>query len=63
MDMYRRNSFKDWWEDMGFIYVIVVVFIALIFLLKDARHLVSTASASKAVSAEVADGSPYYWAR
>lgn len=35
MNMYRRNDFRSWFDDVGFIYLIVIGFVALIFLLKD----------------------------
>ena len=38
MDMYRHNTFKDWWQDVGYIYVIAIVFIALIFLIRHIEH-------------------------
>ena len=34
-EMYRRNDFRSWFDDVGFIYLIVIVLVALIFLLKD----------------------------
>ncbi len=38
MDMYRRNSCKNWWDDIGFIYAIVIVFITAIFLIRHIGH-------------------------
>ena len=32
-DMYRRNDFKSWFADVGFLYVVVAAFVALIFAL------------------------------
>jgi len=35
MDMYRRNTWKDWWEDVGFIYAIAIALVVAIFVLSD----------------------------
>ena len=31
MDMYRRNTWKDWWEDVGYIYVIAIALVVAVF--------------------------------
>ena len=33
MNMYRRNDFKSWFADVGFMYVIVSAVVGLVFLL------------------------------
>ena len=32
MNSYRRNDFKSWFADVGFLYVIVVLLVTLCFL-------------------------------
>ena len=33
MNMYRRNNFKSWFADVGFLYIVVALFVGLAFLL------------------------------
>ncbi|MFT5089822.1 MAG: hypothetical protein ACI906_005346 [Candidatus Latescibacterota bacterium] len=35
MDMYRRNTWKDWWEDVGFIYAIAIALVVAVFVFSD----------------------------
>ena len=37
MNMYRRNNFKSWFLDVGFIYLVVVGFVVLVFAFKNLR--------------------------
>jgi hypothetical protein len=39
MDMYRRNTWKDWWEDVGYIYVIATALVVAVFFF---QHLAQT---------------------
>ena len=41
-DMYRRNTLKDWWDDVGYIYAIAIALIAVVFLLKDVAQTMSS---------------------
>jgi hypothetical protein len=47
MNMYRRNNFKSWFLDVGFIYLVVVGFVVLVFTFKNLRSesIVSNAPA------------------
>ena len=58
MNMYRRNDFKSWFADVGFIYLIVVGFVTLVLSVGSLRHLsISTGSASAGdVTAELQAG-------
>jgi len=35
MNMYRRSDFKTWFADVGYLYLVVVAFVVLIFLFKN----------------------------
>ena len=37
MNMYRRNNFKSWFLDVGFIYLVVVGFVVLFLTFKNLR--------------------------
>jgi len=37
MNIERRGNFKSWFTDVGFLYVIVIVAVGLIFFLKDLK--------------------------
>ena len=43
MDMERRENFRSWFTDVGYLYIIVVVVVGLIFFLKDLRQNISSA--------------------
>jgi hypothetical protein len=32
MNMYRRNNFRDWLADVGYLYLIVIGFVLVVFL-------------------------------
>lgn len=61
MDMYRRNDFRSWFDDVGFIYLIVIAFVALTFLLKEMSSdtiIVDRNAFSEQTSEAQADGYP-----
>lgn len=41
MDEYRRNNWKSWFADVGFIYLIVVGVVSVIFLLLGCLQMLS----------------------
>ena len=41
MNMYRRNNFKSWFDDVGFLYVVVALFVAVVVLVPTLASLVS----------------------
>ena len=41
MDMYRRNDFKSWFTDIGFLYLVVILVVILVFLLTGLTTLFS----------------------
>lgn len=42
MNIERRENFRSWFTDVGYLYIIVVVALGLIFFLKDLRQNISS---------------------
>jgi len=53
----RRENFRTWFSDIGYLYIIVIVAIALLFLFKDLR--IDPASSRKIVD-DAATTEPFY---
>jgi hypothetical protein len=52
MDMYRRNTWKDWWEDVGYIYVIAIALVVAVFFFQDLAQTMSGLPSDPGVSVQ-----------
>ena len=52
MDMYRRNTLKDWWQDVGFIYAIAIAVVVLVFVFSDLAQTMASLPSDPAQTAQ-----------
>jgi len=37
MDIPRRENFRSWFNEVGFLYLVVILFVSLVFLFRDLK--------------------------
>ncbi len=59
MDMYRRNTWKDWWEDVGYIYAITIALVVAAFVFWDFVQSMAGLPSDPTPAAHSAARAPY----
>ncbi|MBI2501912.1 MAG: hypothetical protein HYW07_01600 [Candidatus Latescibacteria bacterium] len=61
MDSRTRNTLSGWFAEAGFLYVVVVIFVSLVFLIREGwDHFSSSPTISRRTTIE---GGPGYYGR